>query len=165
MCPALPPPTSYGSDADGSDAARVLYFAYGSNLDREQMVQRCASATPRFLARLDHYRLDFTYPSRRWNGGAADVLPCPGSIVWGAVYELAAPELVTLDGFELGYERVALEVRDAADAAHGVLTYTVRVKQITAPHPLYLDKMIRWGAHWGFPDAYLEQLRRIPPAG
>jgi hypothetical protein len=160
MCPALPPPPEL--EAGGT---RVLYFAYGSNLDREQMAQRCASAAPRFCARLEGYRLDFTFPSRRWNGGAADVLPSPGSIVWGAVYELSAPDLVTLDGFELGYERVVLVVRDAKDAVHSVVSYTVRVKQVTAPHPLYLDKMIRWGAHWGFPEDYLEALRRIPPAG
>jgi len=155
MCPALPPPE------DAADAARVLYFAYGSNLDREQMVERCASARPRFRARLDHHRLDFTYPSQRWSGGAADVVPCSDSIVWGAVYELAAKDVAVLDGFERGYERVALDVRDDADTLHRVLSYTVCVKQCTPPHAIYLDKMLRWGALWGLPADYLAALEAL----
>jgi len=157
MCPA---PPSHRT----ADAPRVLYFAYGSNLDREQMVRRCASAEPRFLARLEHHRLDFTHPSRRWNGGAADVLPCPASSVWGGVYALAVADLDALDAFEGGYERVALEVRDPANALHRVVSYHVRVKQATPPHALYLDTLLRWGAHWGFPEDYLEALRGVAAA-
>ena len=46
--------------------SRVLYFAYGSNLDPEQMASRCPSARVAFLARLADHRLDFTYFSTRW---------------------------------------------------------------------------------------------------
>lgn len=139
----------------------LFYFAYGSNLDADQMRQRCPSARAVFRARLDHYRLDFTHPSRRWRGGAADVLPCVGDCVWGVVYELHEEDLERLDRYEGGYERVVLYVSDDAGREHPVLSYAVREKTRLPPTRAYLDKMLRWGGAWSFPDAYLGRLRRL----
>jgi len=140
---------------------RRLYFAYGSNLDADQMQSRCPSSSPRFRARLHHHRLDFTYFSSRWNGGAADVVPHSGAEVWGVVYELDEADLSRLDRFEGGYDRVYLEVRSDREELVRVTSYTVRVRRNFAPGPIYLDKMLTWGLRWEFPDAYLERLRRL----
>jgi len=138
-----------------------LYFAYGSNLDADQMRSRCPSAIPRFKARLDHHRLDFTHYSKRWQGGAADVVAHIGSEVWGLVYEMSDRELRVLDGFESGYERVQLDVIDDGRALHPVTSYSVVFKQRFAPTDLYLGKILAWGEHWQFPADYLERLRRF----
>ncbi len=90
----------------------LRYFAYGSNLDAEQMSERCPSSRALFRARLDGYRLDFTHLSRRWGGGAADVVLHSGEWVWGVVYALDADEVALLDRFESGYHRLHLPVRD-----------------------------------------------------
>ena len=139
----------------------IRYFAYGSNLDADQMRERCPSSAPLFRARLEGYRLDFTHPSRRWAGGAADVLPQVGACVWGCVYQLDPDDARLLDRFEGGYERVTLEVIDDSGLGHPVLSYTVKTKQSLRPTQVYRDKLIHWGAHWQFPEEYLERLRRI----
>jgi len=141
---------------------RVLYFAYGSNLDAEQMRERCPSSQMRFTAELRDHRLGFSYFSRRWRGGAADLVPAKGCSIWGVVYELAEAELPLLDRFEAGYQRIGLPVCRDGGELHDVLSYTVRgAKGSCQPTPAYRDKMLRWGRHWNFPDGYLDALRAL----
>jgi len=61
------------------------YFAYASNLSREQMRQRCPSAKPKFSAVLPNYKLIFTGWSREWHGGKATIVPFKGAKVAGAI--------------------------------------------------------------------------------
>jgi hypothetical protein len=138
-----------------------LYFAFGSNLDADQMAQRCPGSRPGFRARLLDHRIAFTHPSRRWGGGAADVIAAPGHSVWGLVWELGPGDLDRLDHYELGYARVELEVLDDAGRAHPVTSYSVRTKGEHRPTRLYLDKMLRWGERWQLPPDYLAGLRDV----
>jgi hypothetical protein len=57
-----------------------MYFAYGSNLNRKQMLRRCPTAKPVCAYRLLDWRLEFH--------GYADIVPCPDSYVDGALYEI-----------------------------------------------------------------------------
>tara|TARA_B100000315_G_scaffold65392_1_gene59359 strand:+ start:3991 stop:4161 length:171 start_codon:yes stop_codon:yes gene_type:complete len=52
----------------------MLYFAYGSNLDNDQMKDRCPSAKDKGTACLKEHRLDFTRHSTRWDCAVADVV-------------------------------------------------------------------------------------------
>jgi len=140
--------------------SRLLYFAYGSNLDAEQLAQRCPSSRGLYRARLPDHRLDFTYFSRRWVGGAADVLPHSGEEVWGAVYELAEADLMRLDRYEAGYDRVVLRVEADDGALHHAVSYTVTAKYNFPPTETYVERMLRGGERWKLPTHYLEQLRR-----
>ena len=135
------------------------YFAYGSNLDVQQMAERCPAARPLFRARLLHHRIDFTHFSSRWRGGAADVVPHFDAMVWGIVYALDPADLILLDRYEGGYERVVLSVRDDSDREVRVSTYTVRRKGAFRPTPVYLRKMLRSAGDWAFPPEYLAELR------
>ncbi len=140
---------------------RRLYFAYGSNLDREQVRERCPGSRARFRARLCDHRLDFTHYSSRWTGGAADVVPHSGDEVWGAVYELRDEDFDMLDRFERGYDRVLLTVDDDHDRARCVVSYTVREKCSFRPTRMYVQKMLHWGERWKLPPDYLARLRRL----
>ena len=137
----------------------LLYFAYGSNLDADQMSERCPGSRVRFRARLPHHRLDFTHYSMRWSGGAADVVPQNGSVVWGVVYQRV--NLQELDRFERGYERILIGVLDDGDRLHDAISYSVRDKSRFPPTDEYMAKMLRWAERWQFPEDYLNQLR--PP--
>lgn len=141
-------------------SAGRLYFAYGSNLDAEQMKVRCPTARPLRMARLAEHRLDFTHYSKRWSGGAADILPAAGRAVWGLVYEMGPDDFARLDPFESGYRRVDLAL-DGVGEAFAATSYTVVAKGEYAPHPLYLEKMLRWGARWRLPGDYLGELSSI----
>jgi gamma-glutamylcyclotransferase (GGCT)/AIG2-like uncharacterized protein YtfP len=138
-----------------------LYFAFGSNLDADQMGDRCPGSQPRFRARLTEHRLAFTHLSRRWGGGAADIVPATGQRVWGLVYELEAHHLDLLDRYEGGYERIELQVYDDAHSAHQVTTYRVLNKGVFAPSRVYRDKILTWGERWSLPPGYLERLRHM----
>ena len=134
-----------------------LYFAYGSNLDAEQMKARCPTARPLGIARLADHRLGFTHYSKRWQGGAADILPALGRSVWGLVYEMGPDDFARLDPFESGYRRIDLAL-DRAGERLTATSYTVVDKGAYAPHPVYLEKMLRWGARWKLPGDYLAAL-------
>jgi gamma-glutamylcyclotransferase (GGCT)/AIG2-like uncharacterized protein YtfP len=138
---------------------RILYFAYGSNLDVEQMEVRCPGSRPLVRARLHDHRLAFTHLSRRWGGGAADIVPEQGESVWGALYELDREHLESLDRFEGGYDSLVVRVDSEGAAPYSARTYTVRVKGEYSPTEEYLQKMLRWGSRWGLPESYLSRLR------
>ena len=73
-----------------------LYFAYGSNLDLEQMAQRCPDAEIVGPVRLENYELRFR------GSGFATVTPKKGSVVYGLVWKLTPNCEQSLDRYE-GY--------------------------------------------------------------
>lgn len=86
----------------------VLLFAYGTNMAASEMTAFCPQS--RFLgpARLDGFRVEFRRRSRRWGGGAADIVEASGESVWGALYEVEERELDRLDekeGAGMAYRR------------------------------------------------------------
>lgn len=78
----------------------VRYFAYGSNMDPQQMGERAPSARVVGVGRLDGYRLVFNVYSTGWEGGAANLEPDPDAHVWGVVWEVSEEELERLDTYE-----------------------------------------------------------------
>jgi len=66
----------------------VYYFAYGSNLNRKQMRERCPDSKPMFVATLHNYKLVFVGWARQWRGGVATIKSFRGDRVLGAIYEL-----------------------------------------------------------------------------
>src|SRR3990172_11142414 len=80
--------------------SRLLYFAYGSNLDLRRFRRRCPAAAVVGRARLPDHQLSFTRYSRTSKGGVADIVPEPGAEVWGALYEVDEPCLAALDEYE-----------------------------------------------------------------
>ena len=137
-----------------------LYFAYGSNLDEQQMRERCPGSRALFRARLRGHRLDFTHLSAtRWQGGTADIVPEAGSLVFGLVYAMGDGDFALLDRWEGGYERLVLQVEDDAGASHAVTTYSVRDKGLFTPHEIYLGKILREAERLAFPVEYVAALR------
>lgn len=94
---------------------RVLYFAYGSNLDDDQMRSRCPSAREVGRAVLGNHALTFGGFSHRWGGAVASVLRAPGGRVEGVLYQIDEGDVRALDRFEghpFAYERVIKLVVD-----------------------------------------------------
>lgn len=148
-------------------------FAYGSNLDPDQMAERCPSAAFVGRAVLEEYELAFTRWSTRRRCGVADVVPSAGRRVWGVVYAMSEADGLRLDRFEgyvpgraqNWYARVERTVAIEGDANRplAVATYQVvdRSPSPFAPSEAYLGHLLRGAAHWGLPDAYQARLRSI----
>jgi gamma-glutamylcyclotransferase len=64
----------------------MKYFAYASNLSKQQMAERCPDAKPVSTAILPHYKLRFSGWSRAWRGAVATMIFSRGDRVRGALY-------------------------------------------------------------------------------
>ncbi|MFC1979279.1 gamma-glutamylcyclotransferase family protein [Chloroflexota bacterium] len=82
----------------------MYYFAYGSNINRKQMLECSADSEPMFVATLPNYKLVFVGWSRQWLGGVASIKPFRGEKVIGAIYDISEGDLRRLDAYE-GYPR------------------------------------------------------------
>jgi len=145
----------------------VLYFAYGSNMDGDQMRGSCPRAELRHpSARLDGYELDFRRRSQRWQAGAADIVAREDASLFGCVWELAEEEVAALDAREgvgatpPAYRRLSVTVVAELEAVP-VFTYAVVEKSpaAVAPAPEYARLMADSARELGLPSEYQTQLR------
>ena len=80
---------------------RVWYFAYGSNMNLQRMMDRSAYFTQRKRGILHGHRLVFNKISGKYPGhGVANVVAERGYDVVGILYEVDRPGIEALDGFE-----------------------------------------------------------------
>jgi gamma-glutamylcyclotransferase (GGCT)/AIG2-like uncharacterized protein YtfP len=90
------------------------YFSYGSNMDPAKLLSHCPSAILLGPAQLTNYQLSFTLFSQTRQCGCPDIIPQPGSSVWGALYTLSDPDLLQLDLYEgvprQKYRRISVQV-------------------------------------------------------
>ena len=152
----------------------ALYFAYGSNLDRNQMVERCRSAKDIGVALLPDYRIAFTRYSSKRNGGVADVVPEKNSSVWGGLYEISEDDLTNLnscegydpkrEGSKNSYNQAEVFVYIGGDLKKTVKTLiyvAVKQKEFIQPHTDYLAQIIRGAKSWGLTEGYIEELQNF----
>lgn len=119
----------------------MLYFAYGSNLQRAGMLARCPAAVPLGPAALPDHRLVF----RTW----ADVEPSPGGAVAGGLWRITPACRAALDLYEdvAGglYRAILAEVRPTGSpATRPALLYRMAAAAAAPPDPAYL-RTIREG--------------------
>ncbi len=104
----------------------MYYFAYGSNLSRKQMMERCPESKPMFVATLPNYKLIFVGWSRQWRGGVATIKPLRGEKVLGGIYEVSEKDLKQLDsseGYPDSYQRLKVTVFDEDGNQVEAVTY------------------------------------------
>jgi gamma-glutamylcyclotransferase (GGCT)/AIG2-like uncharacterized protein YtfP len=118
------------------------YFAYASNLSRQQMAERCPDAEPKFIATLPNYKLIFAGWSRKWRGGVASIKPFRGEKVIGAIYEISERDLRLLDkheGYPAIYNRIDIVVfNEDGEPVKAVTHIKVEQSEETKPSPEYL---------------------------
>ena len=83
-----------------------LYFAYGSNINLDQMAHRCPDATPVGPVMLENYELLFRGMTN--HGGVATIHPKHGSYVYascGSSHRSARSRWITMRGIPTFTER------------------------------------------------------------
>jgi len=116
----------------------ILYFAFGSNLDRTQMRRRCPQSALVGPASLPKHRLVFGGFSRHWKGAVATVVRDAEADVPGLLYALSASDLTSLDraeGHPRIYERVVRYVVDAKGRRHRACTYRLPPAKVVTCFP------------------------------
>lgn len=140
----------------------VLYFAYGSNLEREQMRARTPTAQFADVACLDGFRLVFN--KRGADGSAkANIVKSsdPAAVVHGFLYEIPEPEFESLEGFETGYRVVPIEVdQNGAELRARTFVSDANALVTGTPSEAYLSRIVRGAEQVGLPPEYINSLRQ-----
>ena len=148
------------------------YFAYGSNMSRRQMTERCPDHECLGIAVLKNHALCFPRRSPIRKCGVAGLVEAPGAEVWGVVYRLHDEDLVALDkreGYDPAkpfhvnrYNRKTVRVL-MTDGAVECLAYFARPEPGEhVPSADYLATMIEGAEENELPEAYVGALRRTP---
>lgn len=141
----------------------MIYFAYGSNMDGQQMQSRTPGARVIGIGALQHYTLAFTRWSRSWNSATADILPEKGKQVYGVLFDLTPEDLKKMDKFAdypNSYVRHDLMVESDGERLPA-LTYLAVRQGVFLPSKAYIGKMIQGAESHKIPESYIAVLRSI----
>jgi hypothetical protein len=150
---ATPAPKQASQPATVSRASQGrLYLAYGSNLHRGQMRQRCPNAVPMGGMLLHDARLIFR--------GVADVEYAPGHQVPVGLWRISAQDEAALDRYEgVGggfYIKETVELSDGREA----LIYLMTSTGVAPPSEYYVDVLRKGYRQFELDTAYLDQAVR-----
>ena len=131
----------------------MFYFAYGINLNRKQMAERCPNCQLKFSSELTNYKLIFTGCSRQWHGGVASIKHSRGDKVLVGIYEVAETDLARLDrceGCPDNYNRLKVNVyRDSGEQIEAITYIKSRQAEETKPSAEYLKVIQQGYRDWG----------------
>ena len=135
-----------------------LYFAYGSNMDEEQMNGRCPGARKVGIAKLNAYR--FIINSR----GVASVVPDRKHTVHGVLWEISGDNAAALDSYEgvkhNFYHRVHVKVvLEELNEWLIVLMYIAADGTPGMPRSDYLEKIVCAAEKHYIDKEYIEELK------
>ena len=131
----------------------MYYFAYGTNLNRKQMLERCPDSKPKFTATLHNYKLVFVGWSRQWRGGLASIRPFRGEKLLGVIYEVSNRDLRRLGSYERypnNHSTLNVTVFDEGGEPIKAITYIKAGQSDEAqPSKEYLTLIQRGYRGWG----------------
>ncbi len=133
-----------------------LYFAYGSNINQEQMAHRCPDAQVVGPVALDGYELIF----RR--GGFATIAPCESGRVHGLLWSITPDCERSLDryeGYPRFYDKQMVSVRDGEGRSLSVMAYIMdeRFKEPMLPTTSYYNGILEGYRQYGLPLTALKK--------
>lgn len=122
----------------------MYYFAYGSNLHREQMKNRCQDSVPMVKVKLEGYRLNFNR--------VADIVEDESSEVWGAIYTVSQGDIKNLDryeGYPHFYDKLDVKVEDDQGKTYRAFVYVMTSKGLGEPSDGYYRIIEESYRDWG----------------
>ena len=146
----------------------MFYFAYGSNMNLDQMRERRVSYENSRRALLRDYKLGFTKTSKRYNAGVADIVESKGNFVEGVLYEVTEEGMANLDKFEGIEQNVYKRVKVVVQLESGEKLEAITYKVVSAEEPFippskeYMDKIIKGAETHRLSKNYIQKLKAIP---
>ena len=141
------------------------YFAYGSNMNKKQMQERCGSGA-RFLgkAHLPGYKFVYDGYSQNWKGAVANIVPSEDEVVWGVLYEVSEDCEKNLDKYEgLGtaYQKKRVFVYDDLGTAYEAFVYLREPQEPGKPSEDYVKTVVEGAREAGIPEDYIKKYLEI----
>ena len=119
----------------------MLYFAYGSNLNHEQMKKRCSGSKYIKNYILKDYKLCFSHKTNYSVYGHANIVKNKRSKVYGALWNITKNDEKELDGYE-GVDYNYYQKEYFFLKRKKVLVYVQNVYYIKKPNSTYLHTII-----------------------
>lgn len=142
--------------------AKVLYFAYGSNMRTDRLSKRVPSAKPAGRGKILNKRLACNKRSRD-SSGKANLEDKPGGVVWGVLYEIDLSDLDRLDEVEGGYHRNTIRVQTDEDRFVAAEVYTsTELTMDAVPFDWYKKSLVSGAREHQLPEDYVEFLKKLP---
>lgn len=139
------------------DLNKILYFAYGSNLNINQILHRCPNSV--FVKKYDlkGFKLIFdTYASIEYTGDKTDV-------VKGVIYELTIEDEEALDIYEgvvkQSYFKTYLKV-----GKNYIMTYIKNISnrnKLSNPTDVYMNKILEGYRFWNLDNTNLLKVKTV----
>jgi len=150
----------------------MLYFAYGSNMNEDELTDIGVTILKAEKVLLIGYKIALTRFSSKRCGGVLDILSSEKGTVEGVLYEISDKDKVKIDkkeGLKNGaYRQILkpLQVETMAGAIRkGVISYEVCEKE-KPPYPPaasteYKNSVLRGACEYGLSDDYRTKLKVI----
>ena len=120
----------------------MLYFAYGSNLNHNQMANRCKGSKYLKKFTLNGHKLCFSHKTNHTVYGHANIIKSSKSVVLGAVWEITKKDEEELDGYEgVDYDYYSKEYFYINKKK--VLVYKQKIYYLKKPSFTYLQTIIQ----------------------
>ena len=143
----------------------ALYAAYGSNLDPDQMHERCPHSPVAGTGWVDGWRLTFGGEDLGWEGSLATIVEAPGERVFVGLYDITDQDARTLDAWEGAdnglYEKVRVRVA-TLEGDQLAWVYVLDGFEGGLPSARYLGVLADAAEKAGAPDDYVAELRDRP---
>lgn len=125
----------------------MIYFSYGSNMDKVQMDDRNIGYTLRRFGMLAGYKLAFNKKASKGNFAYANIIESENDYVEGALYEFPDTDIIKLDrseGFPNHYIKISVPIIDSSGNSVQAITYIAHPDKIVdglLPQKQYLDHL------------------------
>jgi len=140
---------------------KMYYFAYGSNMNHQQMKKRCPSS--RFVKRafLEGYKFVYDGYSKTRNGAVANIIETgkKEDIVWGGLFEINEDNLSALDcyeGYPKSYDRKEVKVKDDEGNHYTTIVYFRTAQPKSKPSENYRNLVIQGAKDCDLPEWYIQ---------
>ncbi len=140
----------------------LIYFAYGSNLKKEQMNERDVVIYKSHKGFIKNYKLEFNKKSID-GSSKANITKSEGEIVWGICFELDKEGFENLRKFEKGYDEQEVTVYDEnQEILFTAKTFLSNKICDKLPTKVYLDKIIEGAKQQKLPEDYIKKVEKQP---
>ena len=130
----------------------MLYFAFGSNLNRKQMKKRCKDSKYIGCYKLKGYKLVFRH--MYYGGGVADLDRKKNSTALGAIYKISKKDEKKLDEYE-DFPRIYIKKYFKFSGRKVMFYYMPKKTKHISPSKRYLNLIIKGYKDCGYRNNYI----------
>ena len=141
-------------------------FAYGSNMLCSRLRERCSSAKPLCVAKLNGYMLRWHKWSRKDGSGKCDIVSAssPKAHVFGVIYRIDMNQKCLLDkaeGLRQGYAEIEVDVLCEGVRIAAVAYQATDIDHSRRPYSWYRALVVAGAREHRLPEEYISQLEAV----